>query len=62
VVNIKEYRGISRKDRGNIEVVIKYRDRDNYRGRDESSVDRIRGMRIRTMIDDEDVMNDGKAR
>jgi hypothetical protein len=62
VVNIEGDRGILRKDRGNIEGAMKYRDRDNYRGHDESSVDRMRGTRIRTMIDDEDVMNEGKAR
>jgi hypothetical protein len=62
VVNIEGYREISRKDHGNIEGAIKYRDHDNYRGRDESLVDRIRGMRIMTMGDDEDMINEGKAR
>jgi hypothetical protein len=41
VVNIKGDREISRKDRGNIEAAMKYRDRDNYRGRDDSLVDRM---------------------
>jgi hypothetical protein len=41
---------------------MKYQDHDNYRGRDESLMDQIRGTRIRMMIDDEDVMNEGKAR
>ena len=62
MVNIVGDRELSRKDHGNIEVAIKYRDRDNYRGHDESLVDQMQGMRIMTMGDDEDMINEGKAR